>query len=53
MITIKDLFIAYKDIDKYLPQEILNLICGNNLYDKKYMKVKEFFKNYIIQKYKF
>jgi len=50
IITIRNLFVCYKNIDNYLPQEILDLVCGNRFYDKKYMKIKEFFKNYIIQK---
>jgi hypothetical protein len=49
-IRVRNLFMCYKNIENYLPQEILNLVCGNKFYDKKYLKIKEFFKNYIIQK---
>ncbi len=47
IITVRDLLAAYSDVEKFILQEILDLQCRNKLYDKKYVKIKEFFKHYI------
>lgn len=47
MITVGTLLKGYKNVENYLPQEILDLQCGTKLYDKKYLKIKEFFKYYM------
>ena len=33
---IKNLMAAYKNANEYLPQEILDLVCGDKKYDQKY-----------------
>jgi hypothetical protein len=48
MITVGTLFLAYRNVENFIPQEILDLQCGTKLYDKKYIKIKEFFKQVII-----
>lgn len=50
MITVGTLLQAYSNVEKTIPQEILDLQCGTKLYDKKYIKIKEFFKHYVANK---
>ena len=50
MITVGTLLAAYSNVEKTIPQEILDLQCGTKLYDKKYLKIKEFFKHYVANK---
>jgi hypothetical protein len=50
MITVGTLLQAYSNVEKTIPQEILDLQCGTKLYDKKYLKIKEFFKHYVTNK---
>jgi hypothetical protein len=50
MITVGTLFQAYSNVEKTIPKEILNLKVGDKLYDKKYLKIKEFFKHYLSDK---
>jgi len=50
IITVGTLLAAYSNAKKTIPQEILDLQCGTKLYDKKYLKIKEFFKHYIANK---
>jgi len=47
MITVRKILQVYDNIEEHLPQEILNLQCGTELYNKKHLIIKEFFKNYI------
>ena len=49
MITVGTLLQSYRML-KTIPQEILDLQCGTKLYDKKYLKIKEFFQHYIANK---
>lgn len=53
VITIKRLFNAYKNIENYLPKEILDIVVGNKLYDKKYIEIRKFFINYITLKQRY
>lgn len=50
MITVGTLLQAYSNVKKTIPQEILDLQCGTKLYDMKYIKIKDFFKNHIANK---
>ena len=43
--TIRNLFIAYSNMDTKLLKEILDLKIGDKKYDKNYMVIKDFFKN--------
>lgn len=50
MITVGTLLQAYSNVEKTIPQEILDIQCGTKLYDKKYLKIKEFFKRELQKK---
>lgn len=49
-ISVIKLFNTYKNIEDYLPKEILDIVVGNKLYDKKYIEIRKFFINYITLK---
>jgi len=50
MITVGTLLQAYSNVEKTIPQEILDLQCGTKPYDEKYLKIKEFFQHYVANK---
>lgn len=41
MITVGNLLQIYSNAEKNIPQEILDLKCGTELYDMKYLKIRD------------
>ena len=41
---IKDVLAEYEGIENQIPEEVLNIKVGDKPYDKKYLKIKQFFK---------